>query len=60
MTCVMRVFGSFPDAHASMRACRLEPLPDIRTAILCCESGMFQERNGCIVQQWDSLIVRGI
>lgn len=48
MTCVMRVFGSLPDAQASMRACRLEPLPEMRTVRLCCESDMVHyNRNVC-------------
>jgi hypothetical protein len=34
----MRVFGSAPDAHASMRAWRFEPLPEIRTVRLSCRS----------------------
>lgn len=32
----MRVLGSAPDAQASMRAWRFEPLPEIRTVRLCC------------------------
>jgi hypothetical protein len=55
MTCVMRVLGSLPDAHASMRAWRFEPLPDMRTVRLCCEPDIFEEyetgrrENYCIV-----------
>jgi hypothetical protein len=30
----MRVLGRAPDAHASMRAWRFEPLPEIRTVRL--------------------------
>jgi hypothetical protein len=40
MTCETRVLGSLPDAHASIRACRLDPLPDMRTARLCCGTDM--------------------
>jgi hypothetical protein len=40
MTWVMRVLGSLSVPQASMRACRLDPLPDIRTTRLCCESAM--------------------
>jgi hypothetical protein len=43
MTCVMRVLGSLLDAQASMRAWRFEPLPDMRTVRLCCESDMLEE-----------------
>ena len=38
MTCVMRVLESAPDAQASMRACRFEPLPEISTVRLYCVS----------------------
>lgn len=34
ITCEMRAFCSLPDAQASMRACRLDPLPEIRTTRL--------------------------
>jgi hypothetical protein len=38
----MRVLGSLSVPHASIRACRLDPLPEIRTTRLCCESDMLQ------------------
>jgi hypothetical protein len=34
ITCVMRVLERADDAQASMRACRLDPFPDIRTTRL--------------------------
>lgn len=34
ITCVMRVFGRVEEAQASIRACRFEPLPEIRTTML--------------------------
>jgi len=59
ITCVTRVLGSAPDAHASMSAWRLDPLPDMRTVRLCCFSAMTaggrEEREGeCvgIVLDW--------
>jgi hypothetical protein len=44
ITCVMRVLGSVLFAQASIRACRLEPLPEIRTVRLCCDSDIV---DGC-------------
>lgn len=41
ITWVMRVSGSAGVPHASIRACRFEPLPDIRTAMLYLDSDMF-------------------
>lgn len=46
MTCVMRVFGSAPDAQASIRACRLEPLPEMRTVRLYCRSAIAERDYG--------------
>lgn len=46
MTCVMRVFGSAPDAQASMRACRLEPLPEMRTVRLYWRSVIARKKSG--------------
>jgi hypothetical protein len=43
ITCVMRVFGSAPDAQASMRAWRFEPLPDISTVRLNCRSVILKD-----------------
>jgi len=40
ITCVMRVFGSAEEAQASMRACRFEPLPEMRTVRLYCGGDM--------------------
>ena len=40
ITCVMRVLGRAPDAHASMRAWRFEPLPDISTVRLYVRSAI--------------------
>ena len=40
ITCVMRVLGSVLFAQASIRAWRLEPLPEIRTVRLCCDSAI--------------------
>lgn len=42
MTCVIRALGSLPDAHASMRACRFEPLPEMSTTRLYCESAIVE------------------
>jgi hypothetical protein len=36
ITWVIRVFGSEEEAQASMRACKLEPFPDMRTVRLYC------------------------
>ena len=36
ITCVIFVLGSASVLHASMRACRFVPLPEIRTVRLCC------------------------
>jgi hypothetical protein len=41
ITWEMRVLGSAPDVHASMRAWRFDPLPEMRTTRLCWESDMF-------------------
>jgi hypothetical protein len=43
ITCVMRVLGSVLFAQASIRAWRLEPLPEIRTVRLCCDSDIVDE-----------------
>lgn len=40
ITWVMRVLGRAPDAHASMRAWRFDPLPEIRTVRLYWRSGI--------------------
>jgi hypothetical protein len=40
----MRVLGSVLFAQASIRAWRLEPLPEIRTVRLCCDSDIV---DGC-------------
>jgi hypothetical protein len=42
ITCLMRVFGSAPDAQASIRAWRFEPLPEIRTVRLNCRSAIMK------------------
>jgi hypothetical protein len=39
----MRVLGSVLFAQASIRAWRLEPLPEIRTVRLCCDSAIVGE-----------------
>lgn len=43
ITWIMRVLERAGVFAASMRACRLEPLPEIRTAMLCCVSGMVND-----------------
>ena len=40
ITCVMRVLGRAEEAQASMRAWRLEPLPDMRTVMLNFDSAI--------------------
>lgn len=42
----MRVLGSAEDAQASMRACKLEPLPEMRTTRLYCDDDMLCLQDG--------------
>jgi hypothetical protein len=52
ITCVMRVFASAEEAQASIRACKFEPLPEMRTVRLYCggDDMMLQQEDGLSVE----------
>lgn len=59
ITCVMRVLGRAEEAQASMRAWRLEPLPEMRTTRLYWDSDMVGGCNSRCGRKGEGAEVRG-